>query len=82
MGYKQYIDGNTQNDWIEYIVQSLQGTCGSLGEYLDEYLEEGFDELELCKVIDANIGECSECGWWYEICELDVDSICESCLGD
>ena len=82
MSYKEYIKGNKQDDWIDYIIQSLQGTCGSLSEFLNEYLDEGFDEIELCEAIDANIYQCEECGWWVEVSETNELGICESCQED
>ncbi len=81
--YKEYINSDKQQDWINYIVESLQGTCDSLSEYRDEYLEQGFDEDELVTQVDSIIFECGDCGWWYEVGkmsdEISDDCICENC---
>ena len=33
-----YLKSDKEEDWIEYIAQSLNGTTNSLNEYLNEYL--------------------------------------------
>lgn len=81
MSIAEYVKNNNQDTWIEYIVNSLQGSTNDLGTYLDEYKEQGFDEDKLYDEIDNTIFQCT-CGWWCdvsEIHEVNDESVCDDC---
>lgn len=83
-GITEYVKSDKQEDWIAYIVEDLRGTCNkSVHEYIDEYLEQGFDEMALYVGIDDAIFECEECGWWYgvdEMADYEDERICQKCF--
>lgn len=81
MSIKEYVKSNNQEDWIDYIISQLKGTCDSLTEYEEEYLEMGFNDEELYSAIDVNIWCCEVCGWWVDVDETE-DGICLDCLKD
>ena len=60
------------------LIESLQGTCGSIGDEQDDW---GTDELN---EFDDAIFCCEWCGWWYGIEEVsneeDAELICVSCM--
>jgi hypothetical protein len=76
---KEFVKSENQEDWIDYIIQSLLGTCDSLSEMEEEYTKMGFDVNYLHSSIDENIWCCEKCCWWVEVCETNEDGICEDC---
>lgn len=68
------------------IVDCLQGTIGTIQEALDHYYPE-MDEDELTtddhQVLDNEIFECTECGWWCEVSQstesADGENVCDEC---
>jgi hypothetical protein len=77
--------------WSE-IVNELQGSCRGLWEVLQDYQDsdqtvgnyiELQDNLEFLEFLDSHIMNCSQCGWWDTLDNIDfVDSevICLDCL--
>lgn len=77
---KEHLKSTKQDDWIDYIIEVLRGTCSNdLEEYADEYRDMGFDDDMLYQSIDEAIWCCETCGWWVEVCETDEDGNCEQC---
>lgn len=65
---------------IDALIDSLKGTCGSIGDYVE-------DENELTATdyqrIDNEIFCCETCGWWCENSEMsDTDMVCVDCSDD
>lgn len=53
---KDFISSTDQDDWIDYIIEQLRGTCSNeLEDFADEYREMGFKDDDLYAAIDANI---------------------------
>jgi len=76
-----YLKSDKEEDWIEYIAQSLNGTTNSLNEYLEEYIDKGFSEDKLYEEIDNITFQCT-CGWWCDVSEmndLDGETVCDDC---
>ena len=69
---------------IQTLIDYLQGTCKSLGEGCNdlEIDEEDLTDDEL-EELDLQIFNCSQCGWWSEICEDsgtgEGEFICNDC---
>lgn len=66
---------------IHVIIESLQGTCGTLSSAVNEaYPDMTEDDLtdEDHQLIDLEIFLCEECGWWCEIGEQHDDH-CDDC---
>jgi len=85
MSIAEYIKNDTQEGWIEYIIQSLNGTIGSLEEYEEEYTKKGYSWEELLIELDQQIFNCTGCGWWCDISEeniQDEEQVCEDCFED
>lgn len=67
--------------FVDEIIEYLQGTCKALYESLDYY---GLEETDLNdaenSMIDDEIFNCTECGWWYELSEMgeDEEDECEN----
>lgn len=74
---------------IHKVIESLQGTCGTLSNTIEE-LYPGMTEDDLDRgdfdTIDNEIFECQTCNWWCEIsevCESRVgENECRDCHGD
>lgn len=55
------------------VAEDLQGTCRTIDQAIEcvtdgelEDRDEILNERDLCAVIDNNVFECAECGWWCE----------------
>ena len=79
MSIKKYLKSNEQEDWINYIIESLLGTSENFTVLEDEYLSMGFCHDALCEKVDNYIWLCESCGWWVEVSETNEDGICEDC---
>lgn len=80
MSIAQYIEGeDIQDNWIDYIIEALRGTCNGLTEYREEYEDKGYDVGALTGAIDENIWCCESCNWWVEVCDTDDDGTCTDC---
>lgn len=71
---------------INYIIATLQGTCGDLGSTIEELFNGELTEEDLTEdnhqTIENEIFRCEECGWWYESVsksEVEDESICDDC---
>lgn len=65
------------------LIQSLQGTCMTI----DNFLPEGMTEDDLTEAdhtdIDNEIFKCETCDWWCEVCErVEDEEYCEDCRSD
>lgn len=72
------------NCQIEEIIQTLQGTCMTLDDGIQEILGDDKDSDSLSEydlnLIELEIFKCEQCGWWYETCEKsEDDENCEDC---
>lgn len=68
----------------EDIAESLQGTCKSLTEALEEHDAEKLeDDMAFCLEIDQLVFCCESCSWWSEMSEMsdESDMICVECDG-
>ena len=68
------------------IISELQGTCNSLEDGIQSVMGEDKNSnnipIEILEFIDMEIFLCETCGWWYEICERNLncdDNICDDC---
>lgn len=75
------------DDQVQEIIETLQGTCDTLGGAVGEVCGDDYDENDLSQdqlgVIDNEIFECVECSWWCEISEIADDedeNICQDCV--
>ena len=82
MAIKDHLESTKQDDWIEYIINALNGTSDELEYMMEEYLDMGFDEDALTTKIDSQIWCCEQCGWWVEVCDTNEDGICRDCEPD
>jgi len=71
---------------ITRIAETIQGTCKSLDQVLQE--EFGDDSLTIEQVpiallyhLDSITMECQTCNWWCEAGEIDEDGNCDYCRG-
>jgi hypothetical protein len=53
---------------IETLIDRLRGTCNNMTSEAEAL---GLDDMDsdVCAAIDAEIFECTVCGWWFEIAE-------------
>ncbi len=63
---------STVQEQAQKLADNLIGTCEGTPE-------EVFDVDGLAEALDALIGECDGCGWWYWIDDLNADRMCEDC---
>ena len=73
---------------LDTLIEYLKGTCKSMQEGVNS-LYEGMDEDDLAmsdiEAIEEEIGNCSRCGWWVEVNEInevDSEQVCDGCLED
>ncbi len=65
------------------IAEELNGTCGDLNKSLEDRGIEFNDlSVELLSVLDNEVMDCQQCGWWHESHELNDDQICKDCEDD
>ena len=69
---------------IYYIIENLQGTCGTLDDAVSGAFEdENMDSFSLTKeemeYLDSEIFLCEDCGWWFEVCDKS-ESHEETCI--
>lgn len=67
------------------IIETLQGTCDTLTGAVQEVTgKDSLDEYDLeehqHEQIDNEIFLCTECSWWYEVCDREEDDVCSDCL--
>lgn len=76
-----YTDENAKKMLL--VASRLLGSCASLddaltGEFGEDVEVTDFD-IELLRLLDANVLECADCGWWCEPFEMNEEQQCESC---
>lgn len=62
------------------IADYLVGTCKSSGDA--EFAFNVDSDYVLAAVIEEEIDTCSECGWWFDKCDLEViddELVCGDC---
>jgi hypothetical protein len=60
----------SKTDRAHEVAMDLLGTCQSLDFYATQ--EEQADK-EFCDALDAEVMECTLCGWWFETNEMITD---------
>lgn len=73
----------TQDDMTR-VAERLLGTCNSLDSALEEELGADFADvpIEMLEILDDQVLQCEQCGWWCESSEIDDDQACEDCRED
>lgn len=76
---------------LEQLVQTLQGSCMSLDDGVQEVFGDEHDgsslPMEYLNALDQELFLCATCGWWYEICDnaddgIDNENNCVDCYPD
>lgn len=69
---------------MQRVADTLEGTCQSLEDVLERELGVGFDDvpIEMLRILDDQVLECTQCGWWSEASGFDDDQACEDCQED
>jgi len=66
---------------IATVIETLQGSCKTIAQVLNDIYE--IDEEVLTEEDLVDIGSeiflCNDCGWWFDISEMEDESVCESC---
>lgn len=64
----------------EEVAYELMGSSKSLLSALEHREREDLEmNTEFCAVIDSLVFECTDCGWWCGIDEMEGDWTCGDC---
>ena len=68
---------------IQQIANDLKGTAQSLDALLAEGYGTEFSEVptELLYLLDQEVMQCVNCGWWEDSENINDDQVCEECEG-
>lgn len=81
------MDAPLSRERLEGIAHDLEGTCETLGAYIERHdLDMADDELE-DQLLDVSLELCLGCGWWHRSSDLigEDDSnpgYCDQCRED
>lgn len=64
---------------VQELIDSLQGTCQSIVDFLPEGMDDNDLTSEDHDEIDNQIFLCNQCGWWCESCEQNDNGSCNDC---
>ncbi len=65
------------------IAEELRGTCASLDTALKNHgLDFDSTPRRFLDMLDEEVMDCQQCGWWHESHELNDDQICNDCKED
>lgn len=66
---------------MQRVAETLDGTCRSLDDVLEEELGVEFSDvpLDMLVELDEMVLDCTCCGWWSEASEFDDDQVCPEC---
>lgn len=69
---------------MKQIIEELQGTAKSLNEVCNSFgLDSNQLTIEELELLDEEIFQCQNCGWWVDVTEKnerDFDFVCNECF--
>ena len=74
-------------DWNKIVIDTavhLQGSCDILDAHLMEVYGLSTEDIPLpfLEHFDSLVGLCETCSWWFDIDELNDNTMCEGCVTD